>query len=179
MDNIEANIDAIKKKNVELSTELAFAREQLDKVNLEFVLMKQDNINAMNDVAAKHEEEIYNFVELAGVGTIDEVKHILRIQREITEKNKVKVEKHRKIQILDEQLQQEKRGLFSCHEDTEALMRRLYYTTSEHDEAAKRARKCRPGPKARKKLARLSALEAATHMVMHSDHHELETEASE
>ena len=42
MDNIEAHIAAIKRKNVELSSELSIAREQLDKVTLEAVVMKND-----------------------------------------------------------------------------------------------------------------------------------------
>jgi len=40
-------------------------------------------------------------------------------------------------------------------------------------------KKCCPGPKARKRLARLNTLEASTPMVMHSDHREAESEDSE
>ena len=51
IDDIEAHVDAIKRKNIELSSELSIAREQLDKVNLEAVVLKND-IDALNLVAA-------------------------------------------------------------------------------------------------------------------------------
>jgi hypothetical protein len=184
MDNIEAQTDAIKNKNIELSSELLIVREQPDKVALEVVMMKND-IEALNDVAAKHEEEINSFIELAGVGTIEEVKHTLRVHREIIEKNKVMVEKHTKVQLLQEKMREEVRGLLSCHEDVESWKRRLFYATSEHETAAKRAKKCKPSLKARKWLARRNFLEASTPMGMHresksrsSDHHESESEAT-
>jgi hypothetical protein len=49
------NIEAIKNKNVELSAELASSREQLDKINLEFVVMKHNNIDALNVATTEHE----------------------------------------------------------------------------------------------------------------------------
>jgi hypothetical protein len=143
-------------------------------------------IDAFNNVAAKHEEEINIFTELAGVGTIEEVKHILRVHREIIEKKKVMVEKHKKVHILQEQMWEEQRGLLSCHEDVEASKRRFFYATSEHETAAKRAEKCKPSIKSRKRLARRQALEESTPMVMHResesrsfDHHEFDSQASE
>jgi hypothetical protein len=98
MDDIEAERDAIKHENVELSSELLIAREQLDKVTLEAVAMK-NGIDALSVAIAKHGEEIKSFIELAGVGTVEEVKHILRVHREIIEKTKVLVvvETHKKV----------------------------------------------------------------------------------
>jgi hypothetical protein len=97
----------------------------------------------------QHKEEIASFVELAGVGTIEEVKNILRGHREIMEQEKVLLEHHEKVQLIQGQLRKGERGLLSCYEDVEAKKRRLFSMTSEHEAATKRAKKCRPGPKVR------------------------------
>jgi hypothetical protein len=115
MDNIEANINAIKLKNAKLSTELAITREQFYQINIDIVVMKKDNIDVMNVTTAehelkmstasgKHEEGLYNFVELVGIGTIEEVKHVLRVHREITDKNNFMLEIHNEVRLAQEHL---------------------------------------------------------------------------
>jgi hypothetical protein len=137
-DEMKAEKDAVDKKNVELSTSLATAIQQRDEILLEVEVAKQ-----------QHKEEIASFVELAGVGTIEEVKNILRGHREIMEQEKVLLEHHEKVQLIQGQLRKGERGLLSCYEDVEAKKRRLFSMTSEHEAATKRAKKCRPGPKVR------------------------------
>ena len=98
LDNIKANIDAIKRKNVELSSELSIAREKLDKVTLEAVVMKND-IDDLKTAVAKHEEEMKSILAIAGTGSIEEVKNMLRGIREIKEQEQALIEHHEKILI--------------------------------------------------------------------------------
>jgi hypothetical protein len=67
VDEMEAEKDAIINKNTELSSGLAFAIQPRDDIALKIEMAKQ-----------QYKEEIAIIVELAGVGTIEEVKQILR-----------------------------------------------------------------------------------------------------
>ncbi len=99
MDNIEAQNDAIKRKNVELTSELHITREQLDKAALKAVVMKND-IDDLKTAAAKHEEEMKSLIAIAGAGSIKKAKNILRGHREIKKKESGIFEHHEKAKIF-------------------------------------------------------------------------------
>ncbi len=99
-------------------------------------------------------------IEIAGAGSIEDIKNSLRGFVEVKEQKQALLHHHEKVQISQGRLREDKRGLHSCYEDLEAKQRRLLSTTPEQAAAIHQAKKCKPGIKARRKMARRLALEA-------------------